>query len=80
MMPSNSSIPTCYGYYFGARVTYTLQQKNQIDFNFATMPILIISSLAAMLAALKLYWIKKYNNGEEISWKDFPNKTKSLRG
>lgn len=69
MMPLNSSIPTCYGYYFGAKVTYTLQQKNQIDFNFATMPILIFSSLAAMLAALKSYWIKKHNNGEKCHGK-----------
>ena len=63
-------LPNYSTFVFGIRATYTFQQKCQIDFNLSTVPILLITGTAAILAAVKSYWVKKYNGGQEITWKD----------
>ena len=63
------SLPDYTTYVMGIKVTYTFQQKYQIDFNLSTIPILLITGASAIMATVKSYWVKKYNNGEEIKWK-----------
>lgn len=50
---------------------YERNISNSID--SILYPLLVINGLAILATFLHSYWIKKYNDGKQISWKDIKN-------